>query len=194
MYYIKRVLYKRGEQMSLKHGILGLLNYGPTTGYELDKSFKGTLNFFWQAQTSQIYRELSTMEKQGWVYSEVIIQSDKPNKKLYALTEDGKVELNRWLRQNSIEEDIRVRDPFLVKLFFSGEVDATTNIETMNQFKQCCQYALEKIEESIKQCDEASKVDKKAFYWGMTASFGYYYYEMCIRWADDTILKMEELL
>lgn len=180
--------------MSLKHGILGLLNYGPTTGYELDKSFKGTLNFFWQAQTSQIYRELSTMEKQGWVTSEVIIQSDKPNKKLYSLTEDGKEELNRWLMHNSIEDDIRVRDPFLVKLFFSGEVDAATNIETMKQFKQCCVYALEKIKVSINQCEEASATDKKAVYWGMTASFGYYYYEMCIRWADDTILKMEELL
>ncbi|MDH8678736.1 PadR family transcriptional regulator [Fusibacter bizertensis] len=180
--------------MSLKHGILGLLNYGPTTGYELDKSFKGTLNFFWQAQTSQIYRELSTMEKQGWVTSEMIIQSDKPNKKLFSLTESGKEELNRWLMHDSIKEDIRVKDPFLVKLFFSGEVDASTNIETMKQFVKCCHYAFEKIKESIKQCEEASEADKKAIYWGMTASFGYYYYEMCIRWAEDTILKMEELL
>lgn len=179
--------------MSLKHGILGLLNYGPTTGYDLDKTFKGSLNFFWQAQTSQIYRELNAMEKQGWITSETVIQTDKPNKKIFTLTENGKEELHRWLAHNSIEEDIRVRDPFLVKLFFLGEIDTAANIETMKQFKQCCEYALEKIKETLICCETEAEQNKKAFYWGTTASFGQYYYEMCIRWAEDTMIRLEEL-
>jgi len=179
--------------MSLKHGILGLLNYGPTTGYDLDKTFKGTLNFFWQAQTSQIYRELNAMEKQGWITSETIIQTDKPNKKLFYLTKNGKEELVRWLAHNSIEEDIRVRDPFLVKLFFSGEIDPAINIEMMQLFIKCCQFALEKINETIQKCSLTANENKNAVYWGMTASFGHFYYEMCIRWAEDTINKLEEL-
>ena len=47
----------------LKHGILGLLNYGDMTGYEIREVFNKSLNFFWQAQSSQIYRELRTLEK-----------------------------------------------------------------------------------------------------------------------------------
>ena len=47
----------------LKHGILGLLNYGDKTGYEIMTVFRDSLNHFWTAQTSQIYRELQTMEK-----------------------------------------------------------------------------------------------------------------------------------
>lgn len=180
--------------MSLKHGILGLLSYGPTTGYDLDKAFKGSLNFFWQAQTSQIYRELNAMEKKGWITSEIVIQTDKPNKKLFYLDKPGKEELNRWLTHNSIEEDIRVRDPFLVKLFFSGEIDTALNIETMKQFRQCCEYALEKIKETIGHCKEGVDANRNRIYWQSTATFGYYYYEMCIRWADDTIMKLEELV
>ena len=42
--------------MALKQGLLGLLNYGEMTGYELAKVFNDSLSFFWQAQTSQIYR------------------------------------------------------------------------------------------------------------------------------------------
>ena len=53
--------------MSLKHGLLGLLNYGNMTGYDIDRTFKDSLFLFWQAQTSQIYRELNTMEKLGWL-------------------------------------------------------------------------------------------------------------------------------
>jgi PadR family transcriptional regulator AphA len=180
--------------MSLKHGILGLLNYGPMTGYDLDKAFKGSLNFFWQAQTSQIYRELNAMEKQGWISSETIIQTDKPNKKLFSLIPDGKEELHRWLTNNSIEEDIRVRDPFLVKLFFSGEIDTAANIETMKKFKQCCKNELDRIQVPIEYCEGKDDGNINAVYWGTTAYFGQYYYEMCIRWADDTILKLEEHL
>lgn len=47
----------------LKHGILGLLNYGDMTGYEIMKVFRDSLSFFWTANTSQIYRELNTLKK-----------------------------------------------------------------------------------------------------------------------------------
>lgn len=35
--------------MSLKHGLLGLLNYGNMTGYDIDRTFKDSLFLFWQA-------------------------------------------------------------------------------------------------------------------------------------------------
>lgn len=58
----------------LKHGILGLLNYGKMTGYEIMTVFRDSLSFFWHAQTSQIYRELQTLEKNGWIQSARIEQ------------------------------------------------------------------------------------------------------------------------
>ncbi|MBQ2330081.1 MAG: PadR family transcriptional regulator, partial [Oscillospiraceae bacterium] len=69
----------------LKHGILGLLNYGSMTGYQVMEVFRDSLNFFWTAQTSQIYRELQNMEMKGWVESVFVPQSGKPDKKLYSL-------------------------------------------------------------------------------------------------------------
>ena len=55
--------------MALKQGLLGLLNYGEMTGYELAKVFNDSLSFFWQAQTSQIYRELNQLEAEGLLHS-----------------------------------------------------------------------------------------------------------------------------
>ncbi|MGL6120793.1 MAG: PadR family transcriptional regulator, partial [Fusobacteriaceae bacterium] len=108
--------------MSLKHGLLGLLNYGEMTGYELDKIFKDSLNFFWQAQMSQIYKELTLMEKKGWLTSEIIIQTDKPNKKKYSITEAGKSEFKNWLISYDIKSELEVKSPFLMRLFFSGDL------------------------------------------------------------------------
>ena len=52
----------------LKHGILGLLNYRDMTGYEIMEVFRDSLRFFWNARTSQIYRELQDWkEKSGSV-------------------------------------------------------------------------------------------------------------------------------
>ena len=49
----------------LKHGILGLLNYGEMTEYEIMEVFRDSLNYFRDAKTSQIYRELQGLEQKG---------------------------------------------------------------------------------------------------------------------------------
>ena len=64
----------------LKHGILGLLNYGDMTGYEIREAFESSLKFFWPAQTSQIYRELIVLEKNKWIEKHTVEQSGKPKK------------------------------------------------------------------------------------------------------------------
>ena len=51
----------------LRHGILGLISNGDKTGYEIMTVFRDSLKHFWTAQTSQIYRELQAMEKEGWI-------------------------------------------------------------------------------------------------------------------------------
>ena len=81
----------------LKHGILGLINYHKMTGYEIMQTFRDSLNFFWNAQTSQIYRELQTLEAKKWVDKAVVEQQGKPDKNVYSITEEGRTELLRWL-------------------------------------------------------------------------------------------------
>ena len=72
--------------MSLPFGLLGLLTYQDSTGYDLTKLFEESLNNFWHAQSSQIYRELERMERKGWVTSRNIIQDKRPNKRVYSIT------------------------------------------------------------------------------------------------------------
>ena len=58
----------------LKHGILGLLNYGDMTGYEIMTAFRDSLQYFWSANTSQIYRELQTLKDKGFVQGQMVKQ------------------------------------------------------------------------------------------------------------------------
>ena len=99
----------------LKHGILGLLNYGDMTGYEIREAFESSLKFFWPAQTSQIYRELIVLEKNKWIEKHTVEQSGKPNKNICSITEEGREELLRWLRDPDVNIDMR--SPTLMKIF-----------------------------------------------------------------------------
>ena len=81
--------------MSLEHAILGFLNYRPLTGYSLKKIFDTSVQHFWPADQSQIYRTLSRLEEDGWAKMEVVEQENRPNRKVYHITDSGQEELKQ---------------------------------------------------------------------------------------------------
>ncbi len=104
--------------MSLSHAILGLLSLKPMTGYDLKHmAFDRTITHFWKADQAQIYRTLDRMAEQGWVDCTVEVQHDRPNRKVYNITQDGQAELLRWLQVD--QPLVTYREPFLVQLFFA---------------------------------------------------------------------------
>ncbi|NDJ51449.1 MAG: PadR family transcriptional regulator [Chloroflexi bacterium] len=104
--------------MSLKHAILGFLSVRPLSGYDLKRAFDHSVQHFWPADQSQIYRSLRQIHEAGFVEQEVIPRDGKLDVKIYHLTEAGQSELIDWLRTPLDPQDNR--EPFLIQLFFSG--------------------------------------------------------------------------
>lgn len=176
----------------LKHGILGLLNYCDMSGYEIMETFRDSLNFFWNAQTSQIYRELQGLEKKRWVSKTVVKQQGKPDKNVYSVTAEGKEELIRWLADEETGPDSRI--PILMKVFFMGERGKEENICFFRKFKEQCEKAVESLE-SVPEYIAAysSYIDDKdkAVYWEMTVDYGRRKLQMCADWAQDCVRRLE---
>jgi len=182
--------------MSLKHGLLGLLNYGSMTGYELNKAFKDSLSFFWQAKASQIYRELDTMEKCGWLVSELVYQEDRPNKRVYSVTDSGKQEFFNWLSvpETDIVGAMRIKSAFLMRVFFAGETTVEESIALLNAYREKC------IESSLYLCTAHDAIaeykktaggDAKARYWKIAALYGEAFNSTGIKWAEEAIAVLE---
>lgn len=111
--------------MSLQHAILGILSQQPMTGYDLKiECFDRSIAHFWQADQAQIYRTLDKMAEAGYVASTLEIQTERPNRKVYSLTDAGRAELRRWLL--TPQALVAYREPLLVQLFFA---DALTNAQ-----------------------------------------------------------------
>lgn len=172
----------------LKHGILGLINYHEMTGYEIMQTFRDSLDFFWNAQTSQIYRELQTLEKKKWVEKTVVPQSGKPDKNVYAITEEGKKELLRWLADGNL--GLNQRTPILMKVFFMGERSREENISFFEHLKDYCGMFLESlasVPEYIENYSAYIDEREKALYWGMTVELGRRNMQTYMEWAQDCI-------
>ena len=101
--------------MSLKHALLVLLESQPATGYDLRKRFGEHMGYFWSASHQQIYQQLKKLNVEGHVSCEVAEQADKPNKKIYTLTKQGKANLRDWLA-DPVKPNA-YNDALLVKLY-----------------------------------------------------------------------------
>lgn len=99
--------------MSLRHALLGLLARGSASGYDLTRTFDESLGrYAWQAGHSRIYPELNKMAESGLI---VVGETGPRGRKTYALTDDGRTELRRWMLH--WPEQATVRDETVLRMF-----------------------------------------------------------------------------
>jgi PadR family transcriptional regulator AphA len=106
--------------------VLGLLAWsGESSGYELHKRASRSVGFIWAPARSQLYAVLKRLEAAGLVTGRRVRQAERPDKRLFNLTETGTATLREWLdRVEPIEPEDR--DGVLLKVFFGefGEAEA----------------------------------------------------------------------
>ncbi|GLV58558.1 hypothetical protein KDH_53890 [Dictyobacter sp. S3.2.2.5] len=104
---------------TLRYIMLGLLWARPMSGYDIKQTFERAIASYWNAGNSQIYTTLKNLHKAGLIDAEIIVQTSRPNRKVYRLTRAGEEELSHWLQEDVPERF--TKDEFLAKLFFCGE-------------------------------------------------------------------------
>ena len=170
--------------MSLSHAILGLLTVTPMTGYDLKtQAFDNSVTHFWQADQTQIYRTLATMAESGWVESTLEIQPDRPNRKVYHITEIGREELLRWLRT---EQPLPVhREPFLVQMFFAGELDKETILDHIARQRAGHEARLVQYQQIPMPPLDDPDLDRNQTFWRLTLEMGMAMQRTYIEWLDQ---------
>lgn len=96
---------------TLSYGLLALLTANSLTGYELTQNIKP----LWRAGHSQIYPLLMNMEQKGYISYTLVEQTDKPDKKIYTITEAGLAQLREWVEVPA--EPPVLRDELHFKLY-----------------------------------------------------------------------------
>lgn len=178
--------------MSLKHALLGFLNYGPHTGYELKKVFDISVSHFWSAELSQIYPTLKALESEGLVEMKVEVQSDRPNRKVYSITDDGRRELIDWLGAPAGPDQIR--EPLLVKLFFAASGGRAHVMTVLKRRADDLRQRLEGYRHGLALVDRysgAAKLEREAPFWRLTIEYGISHTEANLHFIEEAMGLLE---
>jgi DNA-binding PadR family transcriptional regulator len=172
--------------------ILGMLSHMPMTGYDIKKRIENSVGYFWNAGFGQIYPALKKLEDEGLVSKEVELDENRPNRKVYTITESGRKKLKEWLSIPSERE--KVRYEVLLKLFFGSQVSLDKTISNIEGFRSRYSKEIEELgnmEKFLKNKMEngvlqPERKEDHIFYY-LTLLFGQYIYKAYIEWADKTI-------
>ncbi len=112
--------------MSVRNALLGLLAQRPRHGYELHAAFTAMMGGAQSrdVRPAQVYTTLARLEEGGLVCPASVEQSGGPEKRVYAITPQGRAALAEWLASGVVPE--LQRDEFFIKLVLcqaTGEGD-----------------------------------------------------------------------
>lgn len=182
--------------MSLKHALLGILSFEPMTGYEVKQFFDSSVQHFWNAELSQIYPTLKALEESGFVDMRVEVQQHRPNRKIYAITAEGRAEFRRWIRGAQPPAD--VRDPFLIKIFFGTEVPVEDTIillrRQMEEQQKLLLFSETVLRDKITQGVKHGHSARHGMYWTLTLDLACSYRRTYIAWCEQAMRTLEASL
>lgn len=93
--------------------LLGFLHDGPKTGWDLVTTAQQRIGRFWSLTTSQVYRELAAMERDGLIEAG---ERGPRDRKPYTLTDAGRRAFAEWIDREPEPENIR--HPLLLTVSF----------------------------------------------------------------------------
>ncbi|MDP6666260.1 MAG: PadR family transcriptional regulator [Dehalococcoidia bacterium] len=115
--------------------ILGLLSLGEMSGYELKQQADMSVALFYASPArSQIYTELRRLSELGYATEREVEQTDRPDKRLYSITESGEAALRDWLENTPTSADV-IKSHLLLKVFFGSRMDRSMLIDEVRRYR-----------------------------------------------------------
>ncbi len=106
----------------LENLILGLLIPGPRHGYHLYQAYEAAFDLIWMVGRSQFYAALAGLEATGRLTARVEPQPDHPPRRVFQITEAGRVQFETWLRE-PVTPMRAIRVELIAKLRFYDLLD-----------------------------------------------------------------------
>jgi DNA-binding PadR family transcriptional regulator len=168
--------------MSASYALLGILGRQPSYGYELKRDY----DFFYGNQKplafGQVYATLSRLLRDKKIDSQATEQVGGPERKLYAITEAGRTDLDRWLATPEVVH------PDAQTVFFIKVVSAILLNREPAEFLDVQRAAhldrMRQLTAFRKQGDLAQL---------LRADYALFHLEADLRWIDLTEARLQQL-
>jgi len=167
---------------------LGLLAWsGERSGYELHKLAGRSVGWIWAPARSQLYAVLKRLADAGLVSGRAVVQADRPDKRIFRITDAGLSTLREWLDEvEPIEPEDR--DGLLLKLFFGAYGDPEAGRRQLVDYRSRVEERLATYREIEGTFD--GETAAAAMHRLHSLRLGIALMQASLAWADETLASL----
>ena len=163
--------------------VLALLETeGERSGYDLLKLATKAIGYVWAPARSQLYALLPRLVAAGLADRREVVQSTRPAKQLYRITDLGRASLRAWLE--TVEPG--ATDTFYLKLFVGGLVSPEALVAHVEQFRRDTEARLAEL----RRVEPTNTRTGHDYYHYFLLRLGLERYELALRWADAVLADL----
>jgi DNA-binding PadR family transcriptional regulator len=167
-----------------RFAVLGILTFGPMSGYDIRKVFGRGPGHFWQESYGQIYPILRALTAEGLVTRRVTQRTGRPARKEYRLTAQGREALKEWLVEPPEPQPARCE--LLLKLFFGRHAQPGICAEHLRRERESLASRRELYREIEGRLRERCAADPDAPYQLITLRYGLLVTQALLDWCDES--------
>ena len=170
--------------------ILGMLQLGARTGYEIKQAIEVSTRFFWGASYGQIYPELKRLTEAG-----LLTAAEAPRggvrRTEYRLTAEGERVLREWLAADDYGA-FELRDELLLRFFFADLLSGDDARAVVRRMRERSEWIVDRFREIEPEAKDGFTEGSGELFPYLTLSYGIGLMEWMAGWAAETERALEE--
>lgn len=180
-----------------RYVILGMLGIKPMSGYDMKYWISNGVGFFYPISYGQIYPALKSFTEEKLVTCTVNREVGRPEKKAYTITEKGRDELRRWLREPIDFKSSCCVNLLTIKVYFGSNAEKEITIKHISEALKYNKESLDRlldVEQQMKEYEKTAKenMDNSFDYRMCTLRQGIFITKAQIKWCEEAISKLKK--
>ena len=164
--------------MSIRHGLLALLERGPSHGYQLRAEFDAATGATWPLNVGQVYTTLDRLERDGLVAQDG--PPDAEGRIAYRLTDAGDDEVRVWFG-SPVSAKAAPRDELAIKLALAVTTPGVDVVSVVQTQRTATMASLQELTRLKVRSDGGDTGDLA---WSLVLDSLVFRAEAEIRWLD----------
>ncbi|MEU2156978.1 PadR family transcriptional regulator [Streptomyces sp. NPDC019396] len=175
--------------MSIRHGLLALLERGPRYGSQLRTEFESRTGATWPLNVGQVYTTLGRLERDGMVVQD---GEDEAGHVLYAISDTGRAELRSWY-ERPVDRSSPARDELSIKLAMAVGTSTVDIREVIQSQRRHTVKAMQDYTRLKAQALETEPTDRADIAWLLVLEQLIFQTEAEARWLDHCEARLIRL-
>ena len=168
--------------MSAAYALLGLLESGPSHGYDLKRTYDHLFAASRPLPFGQLYNTLARLERQERISPAGVAAGGGPERKLYVITPEGVADLEKWLTSPEAVQ------PHLQSVMFTKVVLALLSDRPAEPYLDAQRASHINEMRALTERRRSSGLSDS-----LMADFALFHLEADLRWIDVTVARLDAL-